>query len=146
MNRNFETPQDGADTPGAGRVCETGLRMFPHVKETIVSYDEAGRTLTYTGAGLPAFVRVARNRWSVVAVDDRARVHVEATMELRGIIGRLLAVPLRVWLARGATRTLDDLKHHVERGRPSARKQRQARESGSLIAAAYRPVGAAAQL
>jgi hypothetical protein len=114
-----------AGAPVAGRVCETGLPMVPLVEETIVAYDEAGRTLTYTGAGLPRFVKEARNRWTVVAVDDqRARVRVEATIELHAV-GHLLAVPLRLWAARVGAKTLDDLKHYVELGRPSRGKQRQ---------------------
>jgi hypothetical protein len=54
----------------AGRVCETVLPMVPAVEETILAYDEAGRTLTYAGAGLPRFVREARNQWSVISLDD----------------------------------------------------------------------------
>jgi hypothetical protein len=121
------TPQQpgSVDAPVAGRVCETGLRMFPRVEETIVSYDETGKTLTYTGAGLPAFVGEARNRWQVTPVDaQRARVRIDAILELRGVTGRLLTLPLRLWLAREGTKTLDDLKHYAEHGLPSARKQR----------------------
>jgi Polyketide cyclase / dehydrase and lipid transport len=124
-----------ADAPVAGRVCETGVRMFPHVEETIVSYDEGGRTLTYVGAGLPSFVGEARNRWHVAPVENgRARVRVDARLELRGIVGRLLAVPLRVWLAREGMKTLDDLKYYVEHGRLSPRKQRRlARSSATRV-------------
>ena len=114
--------------PVAGRVCETGLPIVPLVEERIVAYDEAGRTLTYTGAGLPRLVKEARNRWTVTAVDDqRAHVRVEATIELRAV-GRLLAVPFRLWSARVGANTLDDLKHYVEVGRPSRAKQRQLAE------------------
>jgi len=128
---NLQAVGDG-DAPVAGRVCESGLPMFPHVEETMVSYDEAGRTLTYTGAGLPAFVREARNRWRVTPVNDhRARVRVDAIIEMRGIVGRLLALPLRFRLAREGPKILDDLTHYVEHGRPSARKQRQLARSSA---------------
>jgi Polyketide cyclase / dehydrase and lipid transport len=124
-----QTPS-AAGAPAAGRVCETGLPIVPLVEETIVAYDEGGRTLTYTGAGLPHFVKEARNRWTVVAVDDRrARVRVEATIELRAV-GLLLAVPFRLWSARVGAKTLDDLKHYVEVGRPSRAKQRQLAQPG----------------
>jgi hypothetical protein len=106
--------------------------MVPLVEETIVAYDEAGRTLTYAGAGLPRFVREARNEWSVIPLDDqRARVRVEAIIEMRGIVGLLLAVPFRLWATRVGTKTLDDLKHYVELGRPSARKERQLASSSA---------------
>jgi hypothetical protein len=120
-----QTP-GAAEAPVAGRVCETGLPMVPLVEETIVAYDEAGRTLTYTGARLPRFVREARNEWSVIPLDDqRARVRVEAIIEMRGLVGRLLAAPFRLWAARVGAKTLDDLTQYVEQGQPSARKQRQ---------------------
>ena len=133
-----------AGAPVAGRVCETGTRMFPHVDETIVSYDEAGRTLAYAGTGLPAFVGEARNQWSVVPLDEhRARVRVDAVITMRGVVGRLLAVPLRAWLAREGTKTLDDLKHYVEQGRPSARKQRRLARRTSRLGAIGRRRGSA---
>jgi hypothetical protein len=120
-----QTP-GAAEAPVAGRVCETGLPMVPAVEETILAYDEGGRTLTYAGAGLPRFVREARNQWSVIPLDDqRARVRVEAIIEMRGLVGLLFAAPFRLWAARVGGNTLDDLKHYVELGRPSTRKQRQ---------------------
>ena len=126
-----QTP-GAAEAPVAGRVCETGLPMVPLVEETIVAYDEAGRMLAYAGAGLPRFVREARNQWSVIPLDERrARVRVEAIIEMRGLVRPLLAVPFRLWAARVGAKTLDDLKHYVELGRPSARKQRQLVSSGA---------------
>jgi hypothetical protein len=120
------------DAPVAGRVCDTGLRIFPQVRETIVSYDESRRTFTYVGAGLPAFVSEACNRWHVEPVDDhRSRVRLDATVETRGIVGRLLALPFRLWAAHAGTKMLDDLRHYVEHGRPSGRKQRQLARSSS---------------
>jgi Polyketide cyclase / dehydrase and lipid transport len=112
--------------PVAGRVCETGVSMLPEVTETILSYDEDTKTLSYVGAGLPAFITAARNRWEVTAVGDHhARVRLDATVETRGILGRLLAVPFRVWARRSGARMLHDLKHYVEKGRPSPRKEKQ---------------------
>ncbi len=113
--------------PVAGRVCRTGVRLVPEVTEAIVAYDEAGRTLTYEAiTGMPAFVTAARNRWRVTALDERrTRIAVEAQFEVRGVLGRLA----RWWILRQVGRTgrhlLDDLKHYVEHGAPSPRKQRQ---------------------
>lgn len=124
-----------ADAPPGGRVCDTGMRMFAHVEETILAYDESARTLTYAGAGLPRFVSAARNRWQVIPLDDhRACVRVVATMETRGITGRLLAIPLRVWLTREGHKTLDDLRHCAEDGYPSPRKQRRLASSRAYSA------------
>jgi hypothetical protein len=100
--------------------------MFPDVDETIVTYDEARRTLSYVGAGLPSFVAEARNRWEAIPIDDRqTRVRMDATVRTRGILGHLLAVPFRFWARRSGARMLDDLKHYVEHGQASPRKQRQ---------------------
>lgn len=125
--------EDGGPTgaPVAGRVCKTGVSMFPEVEETIVSYDDAARALTYVGAGLPAFVAEARNRWEVRAIDDQhASVRLDATVRMRGLLGQLLAFPFRLWARRSGARMLDDLKHYVQHGRPSPRKERQLRKRG----------------
>lgn len=114
-----------ATVPVAGRVCETGIRPLPEVTETIVEYDDRGRTLTYEGAGLPAFVALARNRWEVIPIDGaRTRLVVEATLETRGLLARALGVPMRLHFEREGRRMAADLKHYAEHGRPSPRKQR----------------------
>jgi hypothetical protein len=41
----------------------------------------------------------------------------------------LFAAPFRLWAARVGAKTLDDLEHYVELGRPSTRKQRQLGEA-----------------
>jgi hypothetical protein len=103
--------------------------MFPEVEETIVAYDEATRTLSYVGAGLPSFVAEARNRWEVAPIDDRhARVRMEATVRTRGILGHLLALPFRLWARRSGARMLKDLNNYVEHGQASPPKQRQRRK------------------
>jgi hypothetical protein len=110
------------------RICSTGVRMVHEIEERIVAYDEARRSLTYEGRGMPKFIKTARNRWQVQPLgDQRSRVTVEATLEPRGVIGRFMYVFLRLQLARIGPQFLDDLKHYVEHGEPSARKQRQLR-------------------
>ncbi len=112
--------------PVTGRLCAIGVRMVPEIEERIVAYDEANRTLTYEGRGMPKFIKTARNRWHVEALDDqRSRVSVEATLEPRGVIGRLMYVFLRLQLARIGPQFLNDLEHYIEHGEPSPRKQRQ---------------------
>lgn len=64
--------------------------------------------------------------WHVQALDDRrSRVSFEGTLEPSGSIGRVLFLLFRPWLARLGTQTLTDLRHYVEHGQPSPRKQRQ---------------------
>jgi hypothetical protein len=115
------------DAPVPGRVCRTGIALVPEVTETIVEYDHAGRSLTYQATdGLPAFVTLARNRWRVEALDARrSRVEFRARLEVRGLLGWLARWWLLARVGRTGGHLLDDLKHYVEQGIPSARKRRQ---------------------
>src|SRR5205814_7644338 len=113
--------------PVPGRVCRTGVTLVPEVTETIVAFDDTARTLTYeASAGMPSFVTLARNRWQVFVEGERqSRVTLAAELRVRGPVGWLA----RWWLLARVGRTgrylLDDLKHYVEQGTVSPRKQRQ---------------------
>ena len=116
-----------AGCPAGGRTCQTAMRRFPEAEERIVSYDEQGRTLTYEAVrGIPGFVTSARNTWRIVAIDDRrSQVSIAATVTTRGLVGPLIALAMRPWMARVGVHVLDDLRHYVEHKKPSPRKQRQ---------------------
>ena len=111
------------------------MALVPEVTETIVAFDDAGRTLVYeASAGMPSFVTLARNRWQVTADgEQRSRVTFAAELRVRGPLGWLA----RWWLLARVGRTgrflLDDLRHYVEHGVASPRKHRQlARRSFSV--------------
>src|SRR5918996_1770117 len=100
-----------------GRVCQTGMRAFPAVTERIVAYDESDRTLTYEATGLPAFVGEARNTWRVSPMGRlRARASFDGVLETRGLVGLLIALPLRIRMRRETSMVLADLKHYAEHG------------------------------
>jgi hypothetical protein len=102
------------------------MPLVADVTERILAYDEHRHTLTYQAENPPRFLRTARNRWRVNALNDRrCRVTMDATVEPHGIFGRLLYLALRLRLARVVPRFGEDLKHYVEHRRPSPRKQRQ---------------------
>lgn len=108
-------PPDAEGAPVAGRVCRTGLAMIPEVTERIIAYDDAARTLTYQAELLPRLLPSAQNTWRVEAVgDSRTRVSLQATVQVRGIAGRLMYLLLRAQLARTGPRFLRDLQHYVE--------------------------------
>jgi polyketide cyclase/dehydrase/lipid transport protein len=112
--------------PVAGRVCRTGVHLLPEVTETIVAYDDIGRTLTYEASGMPAFVTVARNTWTVTALDRRrTRLSLRAQFDTRGALGRLVRWALLAQVRRTSRHLADDLRHFVEQGTPSLRKQAQ---------------------
>ncbi len=120
-----------AGYPVAGRVCQTGIRLVPQVTETLVAYDDTTRTLTYQASGLPAFVRTARNTWSVTALDPyRSRVSLRARFDTTGLVGLLGRWLILAQTRRTSRHLAEDLRHYVETGAPSPRKQRQLRRTG----------------
>jgi hypothetical protein len=124
-----------AGAPVAGRVCTTGVRLVPRVTETLVAYDEANRTLTYEGSGMPAFVTTARNTWMVTPHDERrCRVTLRARFVTRGLLGHLGRRAILAQVGRTSRYLADDLRHYVETGSPSPRKQRQLRRAGRRAA------------
>lgn len=118
------------DAPVVGRVCRTGIRLVPEVTETLVAYDDAERTLTYQAGGMPAFVALARNTWTVTPIDaHRCRVALRARFDTRGLFGLLGRWAILAQTRRASRHLADDLRHYVETGTPSPRKQRQQRRT-----------------
>jgi hypothetical protein len=113
---------------GTGRVCQTGIRLVPQVTETLTAYDDAARSLTYEASGMPAFVTLARNTWTVTPIDaDRCRVSLHARFDTRGFLGVLGRWAILTRARRTSRHLADDLRHYLETGEPSPRKQRQQR-------------------
>lgn len=130
-------PACAAGAPVPGRVCATGVRLFPRVTETLVAYDQAGRTLTYQARDLPAQITLARNTWAVVpAGERRCRVVLQAQFQARGVLGVLAGWAAVAQTRRNARLLEADLGHYIRHGTPSPRKQRQLRR-----AAKRRPAG-----
>jgi hypothetical protein len=114
------------DAPVAGRACATGLRMVAQVTETLIAYDETNRTLTYEASGMPAFVTMARNTWTVTPLGGhRCTVTLDARFDTRGVLGALARWLLLVYVGRTSRHLADDLRHFVEHGTPSPRKAHQ---------------------
>jgi hypothetical protein len=114
------------DAPVFGRLCATGLRMVAEVVETLIAYDDAGRTLTYEASEMPAFVTIARNTWTVVPLSDQGcKVTLDAQFDTRGLVGALARHILLLQVGRTSRHLGEDLRHYVEHGTPSRRKMRQ---------------------
>jgi hypothetical protein len=112
--------------PVAGRVCQTGIGLAPQVTEILTAYDDSRRTLTYQAAGMPAFVTAARNTWTVTAIDGhRTRVSLHAQFDTRGLLGRLAGWGILTQARRTGRHLGEDLRHYIEHGTPSPRKQAQ---------------------
>lgn len=122
------------DAPVTGRVCSTGLRIVPEVTETLVAYDDANRTLTYEAAGMPSFVTTARTTWTVTPLGThRSTITLNAQFDTRGWIGALARRWLLLQVGRTSRHLADDLRHYVEHGTPSPRKQRQLRRGRTNV-------------
>jgi hypothetical protein len=120
----------GVDSPVAGRICTSGVRLIPQVAETLVAYDEANRTLTYEASGLPTFVTTARSTWTVTPIDQRhCRVTIQAQFDTSGLLGRLGRWAILAQVRHTSRYLADDLRHYAETGGPSPRKQRQLRRA-----------------
>jgi hypothetical protein len=118
------------DAPVAGRVCRTGIRLVPEVTETLIEYDDASRSLTYQASGMPRFVTLARNTWTVTPIDaGRSRVSLRARLETRGLLGLLGRWAILAQARRTSRHLGEDLRHYVETGTPSSRKQLQQRRA-----------------
>jgi hypothetical protein len=114
------------DAPITGRVCETGIRLVPQVTEHLIAYDDGARTLTYRAEGMPAFVTLARNTWTVTPLDPgRCRVSLRARFDTRGLLGLLGRWVILAQTRRTSRHLTDDLRVFVQTGRPSPHKQRQ---------------------
>jgi hypothetical protein len=75
---------------------------------------------------MPAFVTLARNTWTVTPIDaHRSRVSPRARFDTRGLLGLLGRWAILARTRRTGRHLADDLRHYVETGRPSPRKQRQ---------------------
>lgn len=119
-----------SDRDNAGRVCETGISLVPRVTEILTAYDDAARTLTYRAEGMPSFVTLAHNTWTVTpTAEGRCRVSLRARFDTRSLLGLLGRWAILARTRRTSRHLADDLRHYVETGQPSPRKRRAARSS-----------------
>lgn len=117
---------DGQSGAGQVRTCHVagfGPVAPGLIRERLVSFDPEARSLSYEAAyGLPGFIARAVSRWSVhPGPGGSCTVRIHATLTLRAA-ARPLGPALR-WRMRADTRrTLAELRHRVETGRPHPAK------------------------
>jgi hypothetical protein len=112
-----------ADGPvGSGRVCQT---FVGEVTETIIRFDEAGRSMSYRADGLPGFVAEAVNTCSVIAEGpNRSVVLIGADVRPQGFLGFVMLPLLKIQLGKLVREATEELRHYVETGQPHPRKLR----------------------
>lgn len=106
-----------------GRVCAVRAAGFDEIVEVLTAYDDERRTLTYLAThGMPRGVRRATNTWSVTPAGDGCVFQMVAEVDLHPALG-WTARPAATFFRRLGRVTGADLRHRVETGQPSPRKQ-----------------------
>lgn len=115
-----------ANAPVEARVCTPASAVMPTIRETLVSYDEANRTLTYEATGLPSIISKSLNTWTVTPLrDDSSRLALYARIDMNGLLGTALRPVVLAQVKRLFASYANDLQHYVLHGSPSPEKQRQ---------------------
>lgn len=124
-------PQAARDLDQSRTMCTDQAGPPRPVTETVVAYDDPNRSLTYQAQGMPSFVTTARNTWIVTPLDNnRCIVTLDAQFDTRDIIGAPARWVTLIQLGRTSRHLGGDLRHFVEEGTPSPRKQRQLQRVG----------------
>lgn len=117
---------DGTPLVGSIRACEIagfGPVKAGVVKEKLLAFDPVALSLTYEAIeGLPSFITRVVNTLSVHPIGPgRCTVRQHASFDLAGV-ARLFGSIVKWQMARQIPAALDDLRHMIECGTPSARK------------------------
>lgn len=114
------------DVPeGEGRVCSTALG---NNKETITHKDEQERSFTYAVdfEKSPFFLEGIDNTWTVEpAGNGQSVVRMSANVQLKTIIGTLIAPIMKIRMRKGFVSILEELKYYAETGEIHPRKLEQ---------------------
>lgn len=119
---------EGALEAGAVRTCRFEPNMFSKtgvVRERLLTFDRATRSMSYQALGLTGIFEGAVNRWTVKEVGPgRSRVEMHATIHAGGVRAMLL-LPLWPVMRHMGRKTLNELATHLneasERTRPLQR-------------------------
>ena len=120
VSRSTYEPSTSGDTVGSERFCATS---FGDLKETIVRYDEAGKSLSYRAEGLPSVVTEGVNTWAVhPSGNNHSVVSMRAEMTLKPGIGLVVGPVMKLQLGKALGQVVDELKYYVETGQLHPRK------------------------
>lgn len=105
------------------RACELASGK---IKEVIRKFDPDHYLLEYEVIeGFPSFVESGVNNWKLTALGGQTRVDMHLVIKTKGFLGRVMG-PLMKMQMNGLTQfVLVDLKHFVEEGKPSPKKQKE---------------------
>ncbi len=101
-----------ADAPVIGRMVKGGLGV---ISETLVAYDDAGRTFTFQAGGLPKMIAYSQNTQRVVELSDgRSRITWDIYVVPNG--PKMLRNKIEKRFAKKLGATLIEARDHIEAG------------------------------
>ncbi|MEM7601685.1 MAG: SRPBCC family protein [Verrucomicrobiota bacterium] len=106
----------------SGRTCETS---FGKVRERITEFNIEEYVLAYDAQadGMPGFVEGLSTRWKLTPLSSKeTQVMVQVTPHLKPGF-KMMGPPMKKQLGKVVDETIEDLKHYLEVGSPSARKE-----------------------
>ena len=111
----------GTTDENLDRVCTT---FTGKLYEKFNSVDEENYTFDVDVEGLPFFVESAHGGWTLNKIDDGSTDGtVEFQVTTKGIIGKIMQVPMKSKLTSGFRETLEDVVAYIETGKVSDKKQ-----------------------
>ena len=128
---------DGSSPSGApftGRTCETSIGP---ARETILLYDEDAGRISYEAQAdkMPGFVRKLVADWRIHPEGvGMVRVEMKLTVDLKPPFNFIMPPMMRMQMGPLVAKTLEELKHFVEKGTPHPRKLKQMSKAGHRAA------------
>lgn len=118
------TPQlEGA--PCNERECHVNISGYDKMIETLTLFDADSRQIAYeVTEGVPGFVLLARNHWTIREVGPgRSVAEMACTMRLSAWAGLFLGGTMKRTVARNLKEVFQELKVYAETGDTSAQKK-----------------------
>ncbi len=112
------------------RNCEPSYEGFKTTTERIVDYQPEDHQFTYEiVAGLPGMVTNAENTWTHVGIGEKTLLTMDVHMELKGLIGWLMKIPMEKQMRKILRENLEELKTYAESGQIHDRKKKLIKKS-----------------
>ncbi|MCO4772474.1 MAG: SRPBCC family protein [Deltaproteobacteria bacterium] len=112
--------------PFEERVCQVNISGYERMTERLTHYDESKRELAYVvGEGLPSFVLLAQNHWTIKALDANTSVaEMRCTLRLTPMMGMLVGALMKRKARSSVLEFLTEMKQYAETGEVSEAKKK----------------------
>ncbi|MEN0048212.1 MAG: SRPBCC family protein [Bacteroidota bacterium] len=108
----------------SSRACDT---TFGSIKEQVRIFDAQNYILEYEVVeGFPGFMESAINNWKLTKTGaNTTRVDMHLTATTKGLVGKIMRPMMKLQMGKATANAVQDLKHYVETGQPSALKAKE---------------------